>query len=74
MYWTIGSAFMSASSHTRLISQQEKAPRGLGLKIFGVDGEMMEGSEGSTQDLFFNNAPMLEVSYETAVTDASLRI
>lgn len=31
------------------------------MKIFGVEGDFIEGSEGSTQDLHFNNAAMLEV-------------
>lgn len=40
----------------------EKAPRGLGVKLFGVEGEAIDGKEGTgTMDLHFNNAPMLEV-------------
>jgi hypothetical protein len=47
-----------------LQADQEPGPRGLSMKIFGVNGERLEGAnpDGSTQDLFFNNAPMIELT------------
>lgn len=36
-------------------------PRGIGIKIFGVSGEFLDGSEGHTQDTFFNSAQPLEL-------------
>ncbi|KAF2816152.1 heme-dependent catalase [Mytilinidion resinicola] len=43
---------------------QSPGPRGLSLKVFGVNGELLEGpSEANTaQDFFFNNAPMIELT------------
>ncbi|KAF2492049.1 heme-dependent catalase [Lophium mytilinum] len=43
---------------------QSPGPRGLSLKIFGVNGEPLEGANESdtTQDFFFNNAPMIELT------------
>lgn len=43
----------------------EPGPRGLSIKIFNVKGERLEtpGNENlSTQDLLFNNAPMIELT------------
>lgn len=43
----------------------EPGPRGMGIKIFNVQGERLEspGNEKlSTQDFFFNNAPMIELT------------
>jgi hypothetical protein len=47
-----------------LQADQEPGPRGLGLRIFGVEGERLEGADPdvTTQDLFFNNAPMIELT------------
>lgn len=47
-----------------LQADQEPGPRGLGLRIFGVEGERLEGAavNGTTQDFFFNNAPMIELT------------
>ncbi|OJJ46175.1 hypothetical protein ASPZODRAFT_142798 [Penicilliopsis zonata CBS 506.65] len=47
-----------------LLDDKEATPRGLALKVFGVDGERLEGVENKTmtQDFFFNNAPMIELT------------
>jgi hypothetical protein len=47
-----------------LQADQESGPRGLGMRIFGVQGERLESadSEASTQDVFFNNAPSIELT------------
>jgi hypothetical protein len=43
---------------------QDPGPRGLSLRIFGVEGERLEGADpdATTQDFFFNNAPMIELT------------
>ncbi|KAK8220188.1 hypothetical protein M8818_000604, partial [Zalaria obscura] len=43
---------------------QEPDPRGLSMKVFGVKGERLEDFDPSatTQDFFFNNAPMIELT------------
>ena len=43
---------------------QEHGPRGLSMKVFGVQGERLDGADSSepTQDFFFNNAPMIELT------------
>ena len=43
---------------------QNPGPRGLGLRVFGVQGERLPGADqdASTQDFFFNNAPMIELT------------
>lgn len=38
-------------------------PRGVGIKVFNVTGEFLEGAEGHSQDLFFNNAQPLELRF-----------
>jgi hypothetical protein len=47
-----------------LQADQEPGPRGLGLRVFGVEGERLEGADANakTQDFFFNNAPMIELT------------
>src|ERR1700753_3130738 len=37
------------------------APRGIGIKIFGVEGEKIWGEDKKTQDWTFNNYPILEL-------------
>jgi hypothetical protein len=43
---------------------QEPGPRGMGLRVFGVEGERLPGADQDaiTQDFFFNNAPMIELT------------
>jgi hypothetical protein len=47
-----------------LQADQEPGPRGLGLRVFSVEGERLDGADQSatTQDFFFNNAPMIELT------------
>jgi hypothetical protein len=47
-----------------LQADQEPGPRGLGLRIFGVEGQRLPSADqdASTQDFFFNNAPMIELT------------
>ena len=37
------------------------APRGIGIKIFGIKGEKIWGEDKNTQDWTFNNYPVLEL-------------
>ncbi|KAF2030889.1 heme-dependent catalase [Setomelanomma holmii] len=47
-----------------LQADQEPSPRGLGLRVFGVEGQRLAGADqdATTQDWFFNNAPMIELT------------
>ncbi|KAF2123374.1 heme-dependent catalase [Dothidotthia symphoricarpi CBS 119687] len=47
-----------------LQADQEPGPRGLAMRIFEVEGERLEGANpnATTQDFFFNNAPMIELT------------
>lgn len=53
-----------ASEPVFLQPDQEPGPRGLGLRVFGVEGERLSSADqdASTQDFFFNNAPMIELT------------
>lgn len=53
-----------ASEPVFLQADQEPGPRGLGLRVFGVDGKRLQEADpnASTQDFFFNNAPMIELT------------
>ncbi|KAK4685785.1 hypothetical protein P7C73_g4355, partial [Tremellales sp. Uapishka_1] len=54
-----------ANEPSFIMDDKEKAPRGLGLKIFEVEGERLEQDPGNhTQDFLFNNAPMVETTKE----------
>lgn len=37
-------------------------PRGLGVKVFNVPGEMFEGKNFPTQDIEFNSTPALDIA------------
>lgn len=55
----------------KLISDALSAPRGIGMKIFGVKGEKIWGEDMDTQDFTMNNYSVLElrtpkVTYEIA--------
>lgn len=55
---------------------QEPGPRGLSMKIFGVQRDRLEGVEESvnTQDFFFNNSPSIELTdVDTTLDIMSLR-
>ena len=48
-----------------LQDDKEPGPRGMAMKIFNVKGERLEGQgkeNKNTQDFFFNNAPMIELT------------
>jgi len=47
-----------------LQEDQAPGPRGLSMKVFGVEGARLRsgGDDSTTQDFFFNNAPMLELT------------
>ena len=55
----------------KIVPDNVPAPRGIGIKIFGVEGEKIWGEDKKTQDWTFNNYPILElrnpeVTYEIA--------
>lgn len=58
-----------------LQADQEPGPRGLAMKVFGVSGPRLEDDQsGNTQDFFFNNAPMIELTdIDTTLEIMSLR-
>lgn len=45
----------------KLVPDHVPAPRGIGMKIFGVEGEKLWGEDKKTQDWTFNNYPILEL-------------
>jgi hypothetical protein len=45
----------------KLVPDNVPAPRGIGMKIFGVQGEKLWGEDKGTQDWTFNNYPILEL-------------
>jgi hypothetical protein len=47
-----------------LQADQEPGPRGMSLRVFGVEGQRLEDADrqAKTQDWFFNNAPMIELT------------
>jgi len=45
----------------KLVPDNVPAPRGIGMKIFGVKGEKIWGEDKETQDWTFNNYPILEL-------------
>ena len=45
----------------KLVPDNVPAPRGIGMKIFGVEGEKLWGEDMKTQDWTFNNYPILEL-------------
>lgn len=45
----------------KLAPDSMAAPRGIGMKIFGVKGEKLWGEDKGTQDWTFNNYPVLEL-------------
>lgn len=52
-----------ASEPVFLQADQDPGPRGLSMRIFGVEGERLEGAtSNATQDFFFNNAPSIELT------------
>ena len=52
-----------ANEPSFILPDYQKAPRGLGLKVFEVEGARLEGAGvGKTQDFLFNNAPIVELT------------
>lgn len=45
----------------KLVPDNVPAPRGIGIKIFGVEGEKIWGEDKKTQDWTLNNYPILEL-------------
>jgi len=45
----------------KLVPDNLPAPRGIGMKIFGVKGDKIWGEDKETQDWTFNNYPILEL-------------
>lgn len=45
----------------KLLADNLAAPRGIGIKIFGVEGEKIWGEDKKTQDWTMNNYPVLEL-------------
>lgn len=45
----------------KLVPDSVPAPRGIGMKVFGVKGEKIWGEDKDTQDWTFNNYPILEL-------------
>jgi hypothetical protein len=59
-----------------LQADQEQGPRGLGMRVFGVEGERLETADANatTQDFLFNNAPSIELTdVETCLEIMRLR-
>jgi hypothetical protein len=55
----------------KLVPDNVPAPRGIGIKIFGIEGEKLWGEDKKTQDWTMNNYPVLELrtpqaTYEVA--------
>ena len=45
----------------KLVPDNISAPRGIGLKVFGIQGEKIWGEDKHTQDWTMNNYPVLEL-------------
>ncbi|KAK4498166.1 hypothetical protein PRZ48_010823 [Zasmidium cellare] len=45
----------------KLLGDNVPQPRGIGIKIFGIEGEKIWGEDKKTQDWTFNNYPVLEL-------------
>jgi catalase len=45
----------------KIVPDSAPAPRGIGMKIFGIEGQKLWGEDKKTQDWTFNNYPVLEL-------------
>jgi hypothetical protein len=45
----------------KIVPDNAPAPRGIGMKVFGIEGEKIWGEDKKTQDWTFNNYPVLEL-------------
>jgi hypothetical protein len=55
----------------KIVPDNVPAPRGIGMKIFGVEGEKIWGEDRKTQDFTFNNYPVLELRDPATTYDIS---
>ena len=53
----------------KLVADTVPAPRGIGMKIFGIEGEKIWGEDKKTQDWTFNNYPVLELRTPVATNE-----
>lgn len=53
----------------KLVADNVPAPRGIGMKIFGIEGEKIWGEDKKTQDWTFNNYPILELRTPKATNE-----
>lgn len=53
----------------KIVPDNIPAPRGIGLKVFGVEGEKIWGEDKKTQDFTFNNYPILELRTPVATCE-----
>lgn len=58
--YPVGARYASESSHIE--DDKNMGVRGLGMKVFDVEGTSIGGERASTQDLFFNNTPISELA------------
>lgn len=52
-----------------LVPDSAPAPRGIGIKIFGIKGEKIWGEDKETQDWTMNNYPVLELRTPKATNE-----
>lgn len=45
----------------KLVPDNVPAPRGIGIKVFGIEGEKIWGEDKKTQDFTMNNYPFIEL-------------
>ncbi|CAO1620202.1 unnamed protein product [Sympodiomycopsis kandeliae] len=57
-------AMRHSTETTALIDDRVKQPRGIGLKVFNIEGEKLrpDGKDPKTQDFEFNSSPILELA------------
>lgn len=56
-----------------ILPDTQNAPRGVGIKIFNVDGPKMKETnpeKGGWHDVFFNNSPILELKDVSSVYES----
>lgn len=62
-----------ANEPTQVEDDRIPGPRGIGMKVFNVPGSKLRQEENSTtQDFFFNNVPVLELTNATVCRDIQL--
>ncbi|EME41957.1 hypothetical protein DOTSEDRAFT_54448 [Dothistroma septosporum NZE10] len=53
----------------KILPDNVPQPRGIGIKVFGVEGEKIWGEDKKTQDFTFNNYPVLELRTPVATCE-----